>query len=691
MFSLIPVKWLNSRDANSDAGYAGAVWVEYSNIGSNLVEYAYVVTNAIAIVESDLNAYVTTTATATVESDLLAFKTTATWAVVESDISIYEVTTASVTVESDLNAYVTTTTQAIVESDLLTYVTTNAAVTVESDLLTYVTTTATVTVESDLNVYVVTNAAVTVTDVNPSTSDATLNFTFTIPTGATGSTGSQGAPGVCPTCPPSGGSGSMQGYVVWNPFLIEMAGIISVGGTNTTKTVAQAGYAPANYPGMTVASTDLFDWANLQYSLYLEKQSGKKVLWFNKFQVNKTVLLNDYDSNLSLDGNFCTITSVQSVVWSTPVIGSRVPTDNGDANIMVLRTFDIRNIIIQASPNQAGLQPGPSYSSIYEGIRVFNARVGMKLEFSLNSIARLCDAGTCDTAFMAASGNWPGASNSNSQSNHHLWDHCHSYHGTPNGYAKVGFGNYSSSGVFMKDCILEGSSFRKGVDHDFKMSTVVKTGGSYNTHIEGIYGNRGCASGDANHFIRMVGTYTISNSYSQYTGCMINASGSPGELLLNVEETPWVVVPPDGKLLVNAGGVFWQFKDNGAQEIRQPQNLNSKFYIGTVPGGNGTACVMNPCFQCGTSVWSVQGWGGTSGIYSFNSFTSARTAAPTGYKLELTMKPDALASINRISRLTSSRLNEYAQGTHTWYFDTEAEAVTFANANPDFNHLITKL
>jgi len=495
--------------------------------------------------------------------------------------------------------------------------------------------------------------------------------------------GVQGVPGT------SSGSGSVANRTFITPNILNDFGSIQVGGINTTATVAQMGINPAVYVGITVVGTDLYDWANLQYSIYLEKSTGKPVEWYGSFKVNKSIMLNDFDSYLSLDGNFCYLNV--STAFTTPVIATRTPTDNGDANIMVLRTFDIKNININATPGQVAFQPGPSYSSEFNKIRVNNARVGIKLQFSLNSKAILCDANTCDTAFMASIGDWLNASNSNSQSNNHLWDQCHAYHGTPNGFARVGFGNYASSGIFHKSCILEGSSFRKGIDHDFKMSTVVKTGGAYNTHIEGVYGNRGCASGDANYFIRMVGTYTISNSYSQYSGCMINASGSPGELLLNVEETPWVVVPPDGKLLVNAGGVFWQFKDNGAQEIRQPQNLNSKFYIGTVPGGNGTACVMNPCFQCGTSVWSVQGWGGTSGIYSFNSFTSARTAAPTGYKLELTMKPDALASINRISRLTSSRLNEYASGTHTWYFDTEAEAVTFANANPDFNHLITKL
>ena len=160
-------KWLNSRDANGDVGYAGAAWVEYADIGSNLVEYDYTDTTATAIVVSDLLTYASTTGLLTVESDLLAYASTTTYAPVESDVLIYRSTTATATVESDMLAYTGTTTEAIVESDMAAYRSTTATATVESDVLIYTATTATATVESDMLAYTsTTTAAVVESDLN---------------------------------------------------------------------------------------------------------------------------------------------------------------------------------------------------------------------------------------------------------------------------------------------------------------------------------------------------------------------------------------------------------------------------------------------------------------------------------------------------------------------------------------------
>jgi len=105
-----------------------------------------------------------------------------------------------------------------------------------------------------------TPASVVITDINPNPSEATFNFNFTIPQGQQGV---QGVPGT------SGGSGSVANRTFITPNLLNDFGAIQVGGINTTATVASMGINPAVYVGITVVGTDLYDWANLQYSMPL--------------------------------------------------------------------------------------------------------------------------------------------------------------------------------------------------------------------------------------------------------------------------------------------------------------------------------------------------------------------------------------------------------------------------------------
>lgn len=520
--------------------------------------------------------------------------------------------------------------------------------------------------------------------------------------GIDGRNGVDGKDGVCPTCPPTSG-GAMTGYKVHNPHLIEVAGTIYVQGTNSqTATVASMAAA---YPGSTfpIVSTDNYDWANLQYAIHLEQLSGKEIMIYGKFQIPTSKMwdLGKTNYRLVIRGTFAEIASYGSLVFNGSVVGRPLPIDNADANQMIQAVYDIQNLTIIAQKQQVGFRPMPSYSSYFKSIRVKNASVGIKLEFNLNAVLELCDVSGSDSAFVITYGKDWGGTTANSQSNHTEVRHGHANGGSSGVLGKVGFGCYASSGVRFNDCIAEWFGFEKSFDINFLNSTVVKTGSIVNNHAEGILGNRGCPSGDAYYFIRMIGTYVINNSFMQYAGCMINAGGSPGYLNLIIEQTPWKVATPDGKLFVNAGNCWWHF--SWSEAFQNPNNFTQYWYVGAFPGGTGVATTLSGGFASGINKWSMEGRGFTSGIVNYVPSAAKIAIDPDAlenkpYKLTLTVKAKSYKLLKTLATnadadVLHASLAEMAQrtlGVHEWYFDTEAEAVSFAKDNPDFNYTIVR-
>jgi len=416
------------------------------------------------------------------------------------------------------------------------------------------------------------------------------------PQGPVGPQGIQGVPGVCPTCPPSGGGGaSTPGTTVHNPYLIETLAEIQVGGTGSNQTIGTY-----TYSGITVTSADLLDWANLQYAMYLAKTKKKSVISVGNFNTAKSVELYKDLYNLNWDGGLQTTIRTQNNN-TFAVIGRSKPVDNNEANVMISNsTYVMRGIIIKAQSNQIGLELISTYSSLLEQIRVFDAYTAIHLRFALNTQVTLADAGTCYNGFIADIGNWTGASNSNSQSNHSTFYQCHIYSGSTTG-GNVGFGVYACSGVVIDECIVEGGKYKRCIDSDFKMSSVVKDITIRNTHFETVYGNSGAASGEAYIFLRGVGTAHISGIFSQYPGCLINASGSPAQLIVIITGVEWMVTPPDGKLIYNAGNVMYSFQYNNAEQFSNPNTIASFF--------TGTAIAKCNGFACGLNKYEIKGFG----------------------------------------------------------------------------------
>lgn len=387
--------------------------------------------------------------------------------------------------------------------------------------------------------------------------------------GIDGRNGVDGKDGVCPTCPPTSG-GSYPGLTVHNSYVIETITEIQVGGIGTNVTVGSA-----TYSGITVTGTDLTDFANLQLGLYLAGAKKKKLNTSGQFNVNRGVDIGKMSYRLSWDGNNTTEIKTQNANAFT-VVGRAAPIDNGDANLMIQATYVIKNIRITASQTQIGLEPGPTYSSLYENIRVRNALTGIHLRFNLNARVTLCDAGSCINGFIADMGNWTGATTSNSQSNHTFFTQCHAYMPT-NG--NVAFGIYAASGVKMLSCIIEGHVVVNGIDFDAKGSSVVKDFTVENVHFE-------CVQGATNAFIKIRiagGTVTINKAFGQYAGLFMDASSSSGLGFVHVANIPWWVKRADGKLFRTAN-ISQHYERNEAFG-----DLPASLWEGTAPalcGGN---------------------------------------------------------------------------------------------------------
>ncbi len=345
------------------------------------------------------------------------------------------------------------------------------------------------------------------------------------------------------------------------PHLINDIGEIVISGTNSAITVAIAGVDPAVYAGITVQSTDLYDWANLQYAMYLEQQTGKPLSTNGTFKVNKMIDLGKYNNRLVWKGNFAAIETIGENTF--PVIGRPMPADNRDANVMIAAMYQIENLDIKCASKQIGLEPGPTYGSRYTGINVTNALTAIHLQFNLDAYVGSCFATGCINGFIFDIGNWPDATNTNSQSNGSYCTNSRCYFGK-NG--EVGFGIYGSGGVTIESCIVEGAKCKRGVDIDGLANTTTKRNYVYNFHWETVQGTGKAGSGEAAVYVRMGGgVVEIVNMKNDYPSIMIDAASQGGWLTVELRNVSYWKAMPDGKIFNNAnqsrGGVTWKIRN----------------------------------------------------------------------------------------------------------------------------------
>lgn len=348
-----------------------------------------------------------------------------------------------------------------------------------------------------------TQASVQITDVNPNASDAAFKFDFTIPTGYTGATG---ANGVCPQCPPSGG-GSF-------PFTV----VVGSGGD---------------------------DRAALQAAINKNATDRIPVYLIGNIKLSGEITIGKNNLRLTI---FAYGADVRSTNTNTFTWFRRVtPVDQSEAlNSHINAKFIVYGGDYWGLGNQSLFDLGPSTDSRYQDINAENFNQVVRLKFALATTLENISATGCLNPFHIGIGDWPGADNANSQSNHTTANHLDIYMPS-NGQMPIYV--FASSGTSVTNTIIEGFVATDGIFFDSNNSNVVRDATIENVHFE-------CVNGATGAFIKMkyaAGTLTINKVYGQYPALLLDISA--GEFTtVEISNIPWFRVK-NGKLIKRTGDV----------------------------------------------------------------------------------------------------------------------------------------
>ena len=348
-----------------------------------------------------------------------------------------------------------------------------------------------------------------------------------------------------------------------------------------------------NFFGIGATLNDPVDWGAWQMAIQEAALSGRMILAAGDYYIrDKQILFPKYFRSVTIQGASCYLHV--SGGGGSPLFFRPAPSDNSDANQMInsfVRLEGIQAGNRDSFVNRIAFDLGPTYNSIYRGIDCFNMAEAVHLRFALNTEIDMCTATNCLRGWTADMGNWKGASNSNSQSNHTTFNHCRFYAAEQSDYA---FGVYASSGCTVSNCIIEGEQVRVGCDFNAKGSPVVKDFLVTNVHFEAVNGAKEA-------FIRLRmqgGIAVIDRVFGQYPAYLVDAEAANGtHCFVEVAHVAYWV-PVKGKYFKNTG-VSWALRYNDNM-LFSASEAPTKF-AGKMP-----VYCEGPVRQCGGSSVTVE-------------------------------------------------------------------------------------
>lgn len=280
--------------------------------------------------------------------------------------------------------------------------------------------------------------------------------------------------------------------------------------------------------------------------------------------------LANQSKRLIINGNGATIRPADNTDL-TALILRAASTQTEALNTMQSQAFHIRDLMFDGRGRTIyGIDLAATYAASIENCSFKSSQFGAYLRFALMTRVINCLTNNIsNTAFVADMGNWTGATNSNSQSNHTRYEQCRVFN-AQNAFA--GFALYAASGIVIDQCISEGGQVQNHIVFDSKGSTVVKDFTLRNTHLESVATGAGIK-------IRMSGGYaTLSDIYSQYDMVLVDAEAAFGYPHLYVKNVPWLTAGTRFK--TTGTNVIWSF-----EEVYQPDTLfnTTKWVGGVVP------------------------------------------------------------------------------------------------------------
>lgn len=337
------------------------------------------------------------------------------------------------------------------------------------------------------------------------------------------------------------------------------------------------------YASIGAMPQDTVDWCNLQMAINKATQTGRRIELRGEYTINRPLVAEKYKS-LKIEGNGATIKTLDNIV----MLDRPVPNDNGDANVMINQTWDIRNLKLKGG--SIGLRPGPTYGngegSYLERIVGEDLDYVMDLEFCLNGNIISPSAVNCKHGWKIQYGARWGGNNSNSQSNNVRIFKPRFYSPSDGVY---GIWVLGCSGVVVDEPIIEGFSVEAGINFDGNGSTVVKDFKVINGyHFECVNGARQAALK-----ARILGgKVSLDGYFGQYPAIIADCASTGGYMEFEFKNIQWAKTV-NGMLFMNGGctweGSYSQYENGAIKESNFPSLVGGI----TVQECGGDSCGYN--------------------------------------------------------------------------------------------------
>lgn len=283
--------------------------------------------------------------------------------------------------------------------------------------------------------------------------------------------------------------------------------------------------------------------------------------------------------HLNLMGNTLFDNSANGLAY---LIG-RKPVNQSEAlNVMQSWAFIIENGALRgkgATVTGTLLDLGATFNSVAKNLRCDNAKKGIHYKFCLMGRIEQCvTTSISEESFFIDRGDWPDATNFNSQSNHSKIESCRVFNRGGNFAA---FRVQGCSGIEICNSISEGGDPQWHVHFNSQASTVVKDFKLKTIHLE----SKSTLGGV---YVRISGGFAnIESVYSQYDNNLFVAESAGGPVEMHISYVPWLT---SGTKFQSIGTTRWTFTDcyDGGNLFNA-----SRYWVGNALPTSGTSVFWN--------------------------------------------------------------------------------------------------
>lgn len=366
------------------------------------------------------------------------------------------------------------------------------------------------------------------TVVNRGTATAAI-FDFGIPQGFKGDKGDPGS-----------GGGSWPWQMV-TPHLYNTLNQIWVLGSNSTQTVAQAGINPFAYSGISIAATDGYDWANLQYAIYLSKTTKRKIYLGGTFKIAKDVIIDWDHYALNIDGQDAWIETTATV---NTVFNRQDATASTWAYMISNTKWNVENLNFRLTGSQTGIDTQMQNNSSFYNLKFISGSLGIKANFCIETRFEKINLGEIVGGISLDNAEYTGGGTVGTGSVKNTFRDIHYANAQGNGQYAIKLRACEST--YIENVIVEGAHQAKGVwadgcnDGNFRL-LMMKNIYAEDCHTSGAGG--ACTTigqGEALVYIRnwSSGNISIDGIKGLYPQ-MLTDIGTSGYLIVNISKIVW--------------------------------------------------------------------------------------------------------------------------------------------------------